>query len=570
MNISRNHETLGAAALMKLAEAGGPGAALAARRAAALWERSDPTRARRAMALAAQLAPLAPAPRLGLARLAAEAGDIEAAAATANQVLASSAEPAARGRAAFMLGELARNAGAQADARTHYERALAIYDAELARERDNPDAGRWYARACGRIAELDASAQDFVRARAGAESAVGMLHAIVAHIGETPELAADIADAELRLGALELDSNQPSSARRRVGDAIGRYEALAITEKEEPHWRAVLSDAWALAAEADYARGAADAAREAMDRSLQARLGLAARDPNEAWALAGTWRVRGALRAALGDNTAAAESLQQARAIAERLSAADRRAEAPAHFLVHTLLDQADQALRVGEASVALEAATEALRIAQTFAAQKSASAAWFADAAACWDRLGEVARAARASSEDAFARATEFRRMACNRSPDSARNTRALAASLLKQGDAALERHDNVTARAAFSESAKLRLNLKQSAADDRAGAHALAVALERLGLAAQAAGDVAAAREAWEEELSLAYRLFQSDDIEGMRFCAIVESHLANAGGPDADAHRLSALERFDALARAGALTEREAALRKRLWRS
>ena len=82
-----------------------------------------------------------------------------------------------------------------------------------------------------------------------------MLRATAAQIGEPPVLAADIADAELRLAALELDACEPKSARRRAGEAIGRYEALAVTEKDEPHWRAVLADAWALAAEADYARG---------------------------------------------------------------------------------------------------------------------------------------------------------------------------------------------------------------------------------------------------------------------------------------------------------------------------
>jgi tetratricopeptide (TPR) repeat protein len=568
MTENRSPKALDANALMALAEAGGPGAALAARRAAAMWEQSDPAKARRAMALAVQLAPLAPAARLGLARMAAEAGDIEAAAAGAKEVLSSSTDPAAQGRAAFMLGELARNAGAHTDARNHYERSLKIYDAQLTREPGAPDASRWYARARGRIAEMDASAQDFARAKNGAEGALSLLHGVVTQTGETPELAADIADAELRLGALELDANQPSSARRRFSEAIGRYEALAVIETDEPHWRAVLSDAWALAAEADYARGAAAAAREAMDKSLQARLRLAARDPNEAWALAGTWRVRAALRAALGDATAAAESMQQARAVAERVHAADRQAEAPARFLTHTLLDQADHALRANEVQVAREAASEARRLSESFAASKGANPDWLADASACWDRLGEVARASGASTRDAFARAVELRRMACDRAPGAAKHARALAAALVKQGDAALETQDNATARAAFGESAMLRMKLMEAAPDDRTAVHALAVALERLGLAAQAMGDLGAAREAWEEELALAFRLFQDDDLEGIRFCAIVESHLAAAGGPDAESHRKAALERFDVLARANSLTEREAAVRKKLW--
>ena len=50
-------------------------------------------------------------------------------------------------------------------------------------------------------------------------------------------------------------------------------------------------------------------------------------------------------------------------------------------------------------------------------------------------------------------------------------------------------------------------------------------------------------------------------------MRFRAIVEAHLAGAGGPGSEDHR-RALARFDVLAKAGALTEREAALRRKLW--
>lgn len=568
--MSENYQSPGpdAEVLWRAAQAGGPGAALAARRVAALWEKTDPSRAQRALALAVELSPLEPGPRLGLARLAAEAGDMAAAKAEAKSLLDQTNDPEAKARAAFMLGDLSRAEGATDVARAFYTQAMKLQDAVLATDRANPHGARWYARARGRIAELDASIGDFARAKSGAEGSLALLQAAAMQLSETPELAADIADAELRLGALELDANQPASARRRFREAIGRYEALAVTEKDEPHWRAVLSDAWALAAEADYARGAADAARDAMDKSLQVRMRLATNDARETWALAGTWRVRAALRAALGDNTAAADSMQQARLLAERLCSADERAEQPARFLVHTLLDQADHALRANELHVAREAANEARVHAERFASNKDASAAWLADASACWDRIGEIARAGGASSGDAFARAAEMRRMARDRAPEDARHARGLAAALVKQGDAALEANENAIARAALSESTMIRLKLLEAAPTDRTATHALAVALERLGLAARAMGDLAAARSAWEDELALAFQLFNQDDLEGMRFCAIVESHLAGAGGMEAETHRRAALERFDALARAGVLTEREAALRKKLW--
>jgi hypothetical protein len=542
---------------------------LAARRAAILAERADPGLARDALALAARLAPLDPAPRLELARLHAESGNLSAAHDEASVVFAEAVDQAARARAAFMLGEISRAQGDFKAARAAFEATMRIEDALLGASRNDPIAARWYARARGRVAELDASAGETGRARIGAEGALALLRATAAHVGESPVLAADIADAETRLAALELDANEASSARRRLDEAIGRYEALAVTEKDEPHWRAVLSDAWALAAEADYARGAPDHARGAIDKALQARLRLATQHPEEAWALAGTWRVRAALLAALGENEAAADSLTQARALAEHLCLKAPHSESPARFLIHTLLDQADHALRSGVLERAREAADAARARAEKFA--HGSAPTWFAEAAACWDRLGEIARQASAPSQalEAFSRAAELRRRAHGDAPHHAPARRGLAAALLKLGDAALEASANETAQAAFDESANVRLLLAEEAPGDPRAAHALAVALERLGLAARASGDAEAARSAWEEELALATRIFADDnDIEAIRFRAIVESHLADAGSRAAGAHRTSALARFDILAKAGVLTEREAALRRKLW--
>lgn len=563
-------EDLSAEALLTQAEAGGPGAALAARRAAFLAERNDPQLALKALSLAAKLEPLDPAPRLALARLHAEAGELEAAQAEAAGVLAESIDQGARARAAFMLGELARVRGDMAPARKFYETTMRIEDALLTAQRSDPTAARWYARARGRVAELDASIGDGARARTGAEGALALLRAAAAQIGETPILAADIADAEMRLAAIELDHGQANSARRRLNEAIGRYEALAVVEEKEPHWRAVLADAWALAAEADYVRNAPDEARTAMDKALQARVRLAANFPGEAWGLAGTWRLRAALRTAVGDTEIAAQSLAQARALAEQL-AAQSQSDIAARFLIHTLLDQADQALRAGDLNQAREAADTARMQAEALATAENGEIVWHSEAAACWDRLGEVARRAGAAAQlqDALSRAVEFRRLARERAPaNDARAARGLAAALLKLGDALLQAESNASARAAFNESVALRLALMDATPQDKRTAHALATALERLGLAALACGDGHAARGAWADELALAERIFAYDDLEGLRFCAIVESHLAGLGGIGADDYRKSALARFDALAQAGMMTEREAALRRKLW--
>lgn len=560
-----------AAALLKLARAGGDHAAAAARRAAWLAERVDRSLAREALSLTLRLEPLDLTPKLALARLAAEDGDLVAAIREAEGVLGEAIDQAARARAAFMLGEIARFRRDLVHARKRFVEAARIEENILTANRGDPDATRWFARARGRIADIDAEEGARDLALTGAEGALAMLRATAAAIGEQPTLAADIADAEVRLAALELRAAQPTSARRRLIEAIGRYEALAVTEKDEPHWRAALADAWALVAEAEFARNADDDARQAMDKALQARLRLAARDPSEAWALAGVWRLRGALRSALGDVSAADDSFAQARALAEHLVKDSAEAPAPSRFLVHTLLDEADHALRMHSFARAQESADRARSIAETFARGGTADPLWLSDAAACWDRLGEAARLAGASerARDAFSRAVEFWRLALGGGAEGDTQFKhGLSASLIKLGDSALALSANAEARACFEECVRNRRGLLDAASKDRRSAHGLAVALERLGLAAIAQADRKSARVAWEQELALIDSIFASpNEPEALRFRAIVEGHLADLGGSEAAMHRTNALEQLQLLERTRTLDSAEAALRRRL---
>lgn len=555
-------------ALLAVAEAGGPEAAAAARRAAWLAERADRGLARRALALTLRLDPLDPAPRLALARLAAEDGNLDDAVAEAEAVLADAVDKAARARAAFMLGEIARVRGERAKARAHFLEASRIEEAILTVSRGDSTATRWYARARGRIADLDLEEGARDSAFVGAEGALAILRASAATAGEPPVLAADIADAEVRLGGLELETRQPASARRRFGEAIGRYEALAITEPDEPHWRAALADTWTLAAEAEFMRGASDQAREAMDKALHARIRVAVRHNEEAWALAGTWRVRGGLRAALGDDATAMESFEQASKLATLLADRGKEAPAPARFLVHTLLDQADHALRTRAMEIAYQAANAARARAERFAHREN-DPTWLSEAGACWDRLGEAARLSKAHDEarDAFARASEFRRMAASRAPDNPALKAGFAAALLKQGDVALAADALSEARECFGACVSVRTALFEARRDPQS-AHALAAALERVGLVALAQADPNAARDAWEAELKLIDTVFPNSVLpEAIRFRAIVESHLAGAGGANAGAYRRAALARLDTLSRTCGLSEAEAALLRRL---
>ncbi|MBY0562562.1 MAG: hypothetical protein K2P58_00145 [Hyphomonadaceae bacterium] len=555
--------------LMERARLGGPDAAAAARRAAALTEPHDRERAREALSIALRLEPLDPAPRLALARLAAEDGELDVACREAEAVLRDAVDKAAQARAAYLLGEITRLRGDASAAREHYEKTLHIEDAILKLNRSEAAAVRWYARARGRLAELDAEDGMRERALTGAEGALAMLRASAAALGEAPVLAADIADAEARLAGLELDAGQAMSARRRLGEAIARYEALAVTEKDEPHWRSALADAWSLAAEADFVRGAAEDARTAMDKALHARLRLAAKHGDEVWALAGVWRKRAALLEALGDTASAAQSLEQACALAGKLVERAEHPQAPTRFLVHTLLERADQALRTQALDVAQAAANEALARAEPFARAEGAEAAWLTEAGACWDRLAEIARKAGANHQarEACARSVEFFRMGLDRQSEHPRQMLNLSAALLKLGDVALAIGGNAEARASFQESANLRAQLS-AASPDAASLHAYATALERVGLAAAAQADWMAARQAWLHELSLADRIFDDAEApEALRFRAIVESHLAGLKSSEAQQYRRAALVRLRQLERMRNLSPADAALKRRL---
>ncbi|MES1200604.1 MAG: hypothetical protein ABUS57_04060 [Pseudomonadota bacterium] len=559
--------------LAEASTSGGVEGGRAARKAAALAERRDFKRAVKALELAARLDPLDSFARLALSRLSAEAGDLEAARREAAGVFAKAVDEAARARAAFMLGEIARSRGDAAEARDAYSAVADIENALLAKNRTDVVAARWYARATGRLAELDAG-ENPLRARANSEGVLALLRALADQIGEQPALSADIADAEFRVAVLDLDEHNPYAAHKHLAEAIGRYEALCVLEPGEPHWRAVLAESQALGAETAFALGSREAARAAMDKALQLRIKLATVDPNERWPLAAVWRLRAALLDALGDPQGAADCLIHAGALAKQLRAeATPNDPAPARFLVHTLFEQTDLALRQSLLQTAHGAASEARALAEPFAQVAGAQPEWRADLAAAWSRLGDIALASRAeaSAREALARASELRRLNVKAEPENTHAQRALAGALLRQGEAALAAKDAKTARLVFSEAVQLRLELAEATPGELAPARDMAIALERLGLAAAAGGDSGGARAVWDEEWALIDRIYpEPTDVEGQRMRAVLEAHYASLGGIDAAERRASALARLDLLAQDNQITERDMRLRKQLWQA
>ncbi len=184
-------------ALLDLAEAGGPDALKAARQAAAMADGRDVTRVSRALAALTKLDPADSNAQIAAARLLAEQGDLASARAAAETALKSAPVSAVRGRAAELIGDLAIAQGDNAAARRAFTEALRIASDALNAAPSDTAATRAFARAKGRLADLDvAEGRD---GRGNAEAALALLRAI-AQGQETPDLAADIADAQLRLG----------------------------------------------------------------------------------------------------------------------------------------------------------------------------------------------------------------------------------------------------------------------------------------------------------------------------------------------------------------------------------
>jgi hypothetical protein len=378
---------------------------------------------------------------------------------------------------------LARAEGDLKTARGAYQDTLKIEAALLDADPQDPGAARWYARAKGRLAELDAAAGDMKAAITGADAALSLFRAAAGQIGETPLLAADIADAELRRAAFAFESGDAGDARVRLGEAIGRYEALAAVEKGEPHWRAMLAEAWTLAAEAALAENAAQAARDGIDKALQLRVNLAREDPNERWALAGAWRLRAGLAAALGEPGDARESIAQARALCEELRAEAPDSTARKRSMAQLLLEECAIETKLGDVARADFAADAALKL----------CAAESDEAAIAWDRRAAIAAKSNQweRAQDAARRALRCRRRRAADAPQDSGAKRALGAALARAGETAIGAKDYANARRLLQENLDLRLALAEAAPGEQGPARDLALGIEQVGRLAAARGD-------------------------------------------------------------------------------
>jgi tetratricopeptide (TPR) repeat protein len=543
-------------ALMHEARAGGPGAALAARRAAALALERDAERAEVALACAAEIDPLDGVSALALAQLRADRGDLRSAREEAARVFNGAVDESARALAAFALGELALARGDRAEARDAYQAARQLHEAILSRDPSDYDALRHLARADQRLADFTAAEFGPAEGRAAHGHALAILEALSQRDDALLDLAEDLAHGCARLAALCAELGDEDGAQRCAEARIGWTMRLVDGEPQVEIWRQNLADAWEARSAIDLAARRLRQGRDAIEHALRLRVALAAAAPGDARrrrALAKTWSRSAEIAALAGDLELAQASATQACALREP----DQDALG-ARAMHDALILSGDIALKAQDVETARAAFSRACTTADAFA---QVDATWRTPLAQAWERLGQVGNLSQrfASARDAFARARRLLEMS---------DPRIDARLALKEGQAALDAGDIAGARAAFAQSCSARLNLLDASPGDLTLARELAVSLERLGMLAKTAGDPKAARAAWEDELRLAEMLrAASPGEDATRFCAIVHAHLATLNGQDARAHAITASELLSELEAIGRLNERDVALRLQL---
>ncbi|MBI1188037.1 MAG: hypothetical protein GC206_12035 [Alphaproteobacteria bacterium] len=545
------------AALMAEAQAGGPDAAQAARRAAAMALARDPRRAEEALAHASALDPLDAVSTLALAQLRADRGDLDAARVGAAQAFSDAIDESARALAAFALGEIALARGDAAQARDAFQAAKSLQADILRHEPGDYEALRHYARACQRLADFTASDDGAAAARIAHGEALTLLETLAQRDDALVDLAEDLAFGCARLAHLCLELGDHDGARACAEARVGWLMRLADDEPDNEAWRVDLADAWELCARLALEAHDIHPAQEASSQALHLRVALAAAAPGDAKrrrAQAKRWARHAEILAQSGDLHGARSAAAHARGLRE----ADTDSLG-AQALHDALILEGDLALKARDYEGARILFSRACEHAQPRAYDDNA---WRTALSQVWGRLGETALQAHhfAQARDSFARM---------RALSDASNPRLAARLLLKEGEAALGAGDKIAARALFQQSCAIRLDLVDAAPQDMALARELAVALERLGVLAHEAGDIAAAHAAWEDEARIAEIMLDAiGDSAAMRFAAIVHGLLAGLASPDATAHRKRGLALLDDLARQGALTEQDIALRTRLW--
>ncbi|MET0182424.1 MAG: hypothetical protein ABW199_06025 [Caulobacterales bacterium] len=558
--------------LMLEAAGDGDEAVTAARKAGALAFGRDADRAFEAFSRASDLKPLDAAPRIALARLLAAKGDLDGARMRAQAAFDIAFDEADRGFAAFALGEIAEAGGDLKEARAQFEMARKLAETVCANDPHDAAVAHDLAAARQRLAEFDLRQGEAARAEEGHKAALAILNQLAERQRGAPAILADRAFSLARLADLALNAGNETRAIRHADDAERAYALLADqSTKSDPDLNAARAQLAALRAEIARRNGAFGEARREMERALTLRNKQVAADPSQRGALALTWRRHADMLSESGEVHLAEAARGQARTLAEALYKEQPQDDIAGRNLLDVLLHNGAAELAEGALEPARRTLADAVHLADARLAASPKDSRRMSELAAAWDRLADVAITAKKpqAALDALARALELAHMTADSNPGATGPIRNLAAIALKYGALHSENGNHQSARAILDMAFKLRLQLAEAAGETPNSLLSLAVALERLGLAAQADRDPAAARAAWEDELSLAGRIWKEPTAEGLRFCAIVRTHLASLSGADAKDHRAAALDALDQIESVGKQTPEDARLRASLQR-
>ncbi|MBI1250839.1 MAG: hypothetical protein GC189_05145 [Alphaproteobacteria bacterium] len=544
-------------ALMARAAGAGAGAAKAARQAGAIALNRDPARAQAAFARAAALDPLHAQTQLAMARLALERGDPALARTLAGEAFDLSDDDAARGLAAFALGEIAvlqRHAQA---AREAFEAALALQEGRALAQPDDADARRHAARCRQRLAELEDDPQT---RRTAHQDALTALEALpLARCG--PGLLEDVAFGHARLAALARTSDDAAAARAHLAAARGCFERLSAAEPDEPAWRGEITDALRMESALALDAGDPAAARATADDSVRLALALAAARPDAVVrraALARSWTALAHAALAQSDVKTARQAAEQACALLTPLIESAQTSEDAAIAYGQAQLARSAALFAHGDLDEARAAAAHVRAAIEPSAARGDADHVRLL--AQAWAQLGEIAMRVRKpdAARDAFARAAAF---------DAGLGGGEAAALQENVALACAQCGDVRAARDAWAASADAWLKRVQGSPQRRDGVWGLTRALDRLGSAHLDLGDHRGATNAWRDALEMADILCEQNESAALRMrarlCAALYERDPRPGNP----LRAKALNALETLARQNALTAEDVELQSRI---
>jgi len=362
---------------------------------------------------------------------------------------------AQRSRALTLMGEIANMRGDLATALRFYRRAFVSTEEALSRAPDDPQRMFDHAQNVFWVGYIDRQRGEVRRAETAFREYDRLARAMVAADPSSTRWRLEQAYASNALGVLLLDTARYPDAGIAFGDALRVAEGLIALEPQDRSFQDRYVEALAWLADAREGAGALDQALELRQRQMAYLERLAttrAADATIKRQIMTSQRVLGRLLASRGDSAGGLAKLQIAAALVQEMLEADPQNTEWGQVGAHTLFDQGELQLAVGEAAAAPLSITEGCRVARALAAKDSSVVEWRSTLPARCLALRTRMALAEGRIAEAHALATELVKLRRGEITRHGQATNfALAEAELLRGDVISKMGDREAARSAW-----------------------------------------------------------------------------------------------------------------------